>query len=487
MEPTLSHPYGIGLTEENASKVANLQQLAQRVQQLEILLKQTKEAYNLQFKDLQHLRASPINQLPTELLSKIFFIACEGGQNHRIMAKVPLVCHRWRDILNNTAHLWTQIKVKITNDVTLSRRQFQCAELFIERSKPLKLSVEIDLSLVTSFQEGVEDLINRTYNFPAPSARSLSHRSLTTSRGYDDAFLQLYVEMFPVLVGKNGQNTARWKSLSIICPQYGSTKWPPSWIYPIIKKIMNFDMSLLLELSIIGDFKRMKERSEGGQHEPPLGFNFPTITSLELPAGYPITQFSVSDTKILKLQIGDLLTYQNVVQLGRFHALRSLTYISESVWLHNEVSLSPVYLPVLDELVLVGDPEPMILSLFDTPKLETLQLCFNAYTYRRQDHTQYKTYSQASVVCIDTPGDPEVPFVFEGFFNNLLPQIISAVHIYISKDVESILLASIKRIKGEESDLLPSLEAVYRWNADDAPLIYEAHQEQAVSLDARNN
>ncbi|PVF91830.1 hypothetical protein CPB86DRAFT_270786 [Serendipita vermifera] len=487
MKPTLSHPYGIGLTQENASKIAILQQLAQRIQQLEILLTQTKEIYNRLYKNLQHLRASPINQLPTELLSKIFFITCEEGEDHQNMTKIPLVCHKWRDILNNTARLWTQIKVKISNDVTLSRRQCQCAELFTERSKTLELSVEIDLSLVTSFQEGVEDIINRTYNLPAEPARSLSHRSLTTGSGYDDAFLQLYVEMFLGLVGKNGQHTARWRSLSIICPHHGSTRWPPSWIYPVIKEIMNFDMSHLLELSIIGDFRGMKHRSEGNQPELSQDFNFPTITCLKLPSGYPITQFLVSDTKISKLQVGDLMTYQNFAQLGRFQALRSLAYRGDPVWLDNEAPLSVVYLPVLEELVLIGNPQPMILSLLDAPKLEDLQLYFGPHTYRREDHGQYKIYSQAPVICIDTLGESEVPFVFEGFLNLLLPQITSAIHIYITRDVESILLTSIKRIKGEESDLLPSLEAVYRWNTDGASLIYEANQVPAVALDAQND
>ncbi|PVF95275.1 hypothetical protein CPB86DRAFT_678580, partial [Serendipita vermifera] len=59
-----------------------------------------------------HFRVAPINQLPPELLSNIFLFACQGGIDHEIMTEIPLVCRKWRDILNGAPHCWTQIHVR---------------------------------------------------------------------------------------------------------------------------------------------------------------------------------------------------------------------------------------------------------------------------------------------------------------------------------------------------------------------------------------
>jgi hypothetical protein len=180
MNCIISLPYGIDLFQENAAKVALLQQLDQTIRRLEAVLVQAKDAYDRLSKDLEHIRVAPIHKLPPELLSNIFLIACEGGQHTPTMMKIPLVCHEWRDVLNNTARLWTQIKVQISNDITLSRKQCERAALYTQRSKELDLDVKFDLRSVKPFSDVVEELIDQTYNLPAIPPNTLSRRTVMT-------------------------------------------------------------------------------------------------------------------------------------------------------------------------------------------------------------------------------------------------------------------------------------------------------------------
>ncbi|PVF95277.1 hypothetical protein CPB86DRAFT_799866 [Serendipita vermifera] len=201
MNCVLSHPYGTALSRENLAKVELQQQLPQKIQGLEAALVQTREVY-----EAEHLQVAPVNGLPTEVLSDIFFLVSNEGGDHRTMAKIPLAVrprsawykgngvansHRWRNVLNNTARLWTQITVELDNDVPRSRKQCERAKFYAERSKKLKLDVEIDLAWIKSVKYEVEKLIERTYFLPN-RVQSIFDEDDDGSTDYDEAFLHIY-------------------------------------------------------------------------------------------------------------------------------------------------------------------------------------------------------------------------------------------------------------------------------------------------------
>ncbi|PVF91035.1 hypothetical protein CPB86DRAFT_803114, partial [Serendipita vermifera] len=188
------------------------------------------------------------------------------------------------------------------------------------------------------------------------------------------------------------------------------------------------------------------------------------VTSFRLARGYSITRFSLSDLKLSSLHIEDRTANKNLTQLGRFEFLKSLTYITNSSQSMDQVSLNPIHFPVLEDLTLRGDFRPIIITLFDAPSLETLQLRFYSHTYGRDDHMEARIYFRPSVISLDTFSDPEVIPKMGAFLRFLLPQLMSVVFIGITKNVEDILIDSVKRMRREQSHLLSSLEALYRWD-----------------------
>ncbi|PVF91831.1 hypothetical protein CPB86DRAFT_846416 [Serendipita vermifera] len=280
---------------------------------------------------------------------------------------------------------------------------------------------------------------------------------------HEESFLTPYRDMLVDLFGDNQNFVERWRSLHLMCVGEGYLDLP-RWIYPIIIDVLHIYMPLLSDLKIHGTIMPLED-------ERPQSFNFPALTSFALTGEHSLVPFSFSDMRLSRLWIKDQGSGTNLSQLGRFRGLKFLTYGTEGPQDMGQISLSPIYLPVLQELVLTGDFEPIVVTPFDAPNLKILKLMFWCDTYDRGGYREAKIYSQASTVGIFT-WDKSSPM--RAFFDFLLPQLTSTVDILVGREAEGILVEATKKIKKEQPNLLHSLKMVYRWDKWPYTLIYEA-------------
>ncbi|KAF9076218.1 hypothetical protein BDP27DRAFT_891036 [Rhodocollybia butyracea] len=93
---------------------------------------------------MQHHTSNFFDILPNELIADIFFFARDMPFSHHIPLPVVVsyVCRRFRDVALSSPQLWTLINLS-------SERSFSFAPLFIDRSKPLLL----DLNISTDFEK----------------------------------------------------------------------------------------------------------------------------------------------------------------------------------------------------------------------------------------------------------------------------------------------------------------------------------------------
>ncbi|KAJ7253317.1 hypothetical protein B0H12DRAFT_1116601 [Mycena haematopus] len=93
---------------------------------------------------------SPIRRLPPEVLG-IIFLACMGPEPD-VIPVVGQVCRHWRDLVEGTPRLWSNISIGRTR-FTFDQRYVDMASLFLKRSVNRPLSITIhqpaDASLVT--------------------------------------------------------------------------------------------------------------------------------------------------------------------------------------------------------------------------------------------------------------------------------------------------------------------------------------------------
>ncbi|KAJ3538337.1 hypothetical protein NM688_g6535 [Phlebia brevispora] len=86
---------------------------------------------------------SPIQRLPSELLSSIFVAGVmdreEEEEDALMFSNIMLVCHHWRDVAVDTPTLWSRITAGVHHSL-------QKARLKLERSKSLPLNISVDFS-----------------------------------------------------------------------------------------------------------------------------------------------------------------------------------------------------------------------------------------------------------------------------------------------------------------------------------------------------
>ncbi|PVF95273.1 hypothetical protein CPB86DRAFT_788254 [Serendipita vermifera] len=98
---------------------------------------------------------------------------------------------------------------------------------------------------------------------------------------------------------------------------------------------------------------------------------------------------------------------------------------------------------------------------------------FDQFTYPRTQVPDAPVYSQANTVYFDTPSNTIERSSMPRFLDSILPYLTSATHIYITRYAEQILIEAIKRVKAAYFNALPSLRAVYGYNANGSVLVYE--------------
>lgn len=93
-----------------------------------------------------------VHKLPYELLVQIFLCAlasCDSGRSrHRYLQTITRVCSFWRAVAVSTASLWTIIECGSAQRMfgrQILQHSSQRAVAYLERSKPLPMSLKIDL------------------------------------------------------------------------------------------------------------------------------------------------------------------------------------------------------------------------------------------------------------------------------------------------------------------------------------------------------
>jgi hypothetical protein len=165
---------------------------------------------------------SPIRLLTEDVIIHIFHMVADA--NPLDIGRVLQVCRTWHAVATKRPTLWTKIITHPGRDVESMRRMSKYIEAAVSYSQGLPLDVVLDFFEVGYFWEGVASM-------------------LTSGKGYDDydAFMrwiepqsQYFAQCPPirklswaalkhmdVVVGQNGCNLRRWKS---VCIKYVSSQ-----------------------------------------------------------------------------------------------------------------------------------------------------------------------------------------------------------------------------------------------------------------------
>lgn len=171
----------------------------------------------------------------------------------------------------------------------------------------------------------------------------------------------------------------RWKSLVLNFQErtFINRQGSPNWANSLAMDITNSDMINLSQLIIAGDTRMLDSGKESLET-----FNLPSLTCLTIPTGFPLTRFSFQDSQLVDLSVGDSGSSVNFLHLRRFKSLRRLTYRS----VHStgaEFAASTIYLPLIEDLALLGHPPSVLLDSLNVPKLRTLRLVFDWFVYQQ--------------------------------------------------------------------------------------------------------
>ncbi|ESK88365.1 hypothetical protein Moror_14798 [Moniliophthora roreri MCA 2997] len=103
--------------------------------------------------DLYRSVLSPVQRMPTEMLSSIFAFCCEKNElsspRRLPVMSLSMVCARWRDIVLSTPWLWSKLDVDFEPSYALPSRNkilsmAQITQLFMQRSQNAPLTWSLD-------------------------------------------------------------------------------------------------------------------------------------------------------------------------------------------------------------------------------------------------------------------------------------------------------------------------------------------------------
>jgi hypothetical protein len=138
---------------------------------------------------------SPVQRLPSELLSSIFVTAVLGidDSDSVMVSTLMLVCRYWADVALNTPVLWSTILVSTHDSLVKARRK-------LARSKSVPLDITINFSPRVEHSSGVTENVIHAMDLIRPALwRTKSFRLSVPSRSQAYAALSRCQEDAPLL------------------------------------------------------------------------------------------------------------------------------------------------------------------------------------------------------------------------------------------------------------------------------------------------
>ncbi|RXW24402.1 hypothetical protein EST38_g1435 [Candolleomyces aberdarensis] len=186
------------------SKSSTISHLRDAISSLEAqmaqLLAQKRE---LQTRLDQEVRVqSPVNRLPSELLSSIFVIGVLGPREEEddpvMLGTVVLVCRQWNEVALNTPKLWSKINVNAHDSLSKAKRR-------LDRSKSSPLDIAIDFGPRVEYTT-----TTTTYTSSASTSLTSQSNSASQSVGVSSASgstSSSYIPTNPLVLNSNGNAT----------------------------------------------------------------------------------------------------------------------------------------------------------------------------------------------------------------------------------------------------------------------------------------
>jgi F-box-like len=379
---------------ETRDKIKRVQELLdqeiERVNDLKNLLLIAEEKVTQLKGELDEYHAritpTPINSCPAEILSIIFRISIPEDANVRHMGHLLLVCKRWYTLVVNDPQMWNTINIFAPAQWDMRSWSYSTrlyVESCIERSRATRLNINLDFTLLqTTKEQIIKRLCYGFAHFP-PSAQTdieydvvedwlnnLDYEELeddtnTTVECLPNHAIQLIAE----LVGVDENIMQRWESFTLWFPD------DVELLRAVWEQLAPNTINVS-RLHLIGSFLDDLSESYVEEHDALPKLHLPQVKDLRIDALPGWDRFlSFDPSSLHKLSVSTLFEKDFCSEIGRFDQLRTLTLLS-NVWdepiATDEDLPNSIYLPMLQELVLVGCFTNLDAVKFDLPRLERL-------------------------------------------------------------------------------------------------------------------
>lgn len=164
---------------------------------------------------------APIRKIPNEILTMIFF-NCVEEKNSFIIGQLVQVCRLWHHIIHQNNKFWCHIHFRYKDNFNV-RIMTSYIQLFLERSGECYLDIEIEVPNVLSFDKRSEMHAKEILR-QAADLKEGSPELLEICSDFDNyscgekvwlRYSNMVFEPIKILVGNNGVNMNRWRSLAV--------------------------------------------------------------------------------------------------------------------------------------------------------------------------------------------------------------------------------------------------------------------------------
>jgi F-box-like len=339
--------------------------------------------------DEYHARITPtpINSCPSEILSMIFKLYVpEDDDDTWHKGQLLLVCKRWYTLVVNDPTMWTTINIfapprwgmRSWSDSTRSY-----LESCVERSRAMSLNIDLNFTLLQTTSEQLIERLRWGF-FQLPSCtptedggeliegwlRNLYYGDLEDDVNTTfDCLPNHAIELIAKLAGMDEDIMERCESFTLWFPsaiQLCSAMWEQ--LAP-----QTINLSRLHLISLCWD-KLLSSYYEDDNAVPKL--SLPQVNDIRIGALYGWDRFlSFDPSSLHKLSVNTSFEKDFFSEIGRFDQLQTLTLLpsmsNKSVIMDRDLP-NRVYLPVLQELVLLGYFINLDAVKFHLPRLKRL-------------------------------------------------------------------------------------------------------------------
>ncbi|KIM32546.1 hypothetical protein M408DRAFT_19946 [Serendipita vermifera MAFF 305830] len=361
---------------------------------------------------------APIRKCPEEILLMVFEYYL--SKNPRLVRRLLLVCRQWYQLAISAPRLWNRILIYVGEewDVDNACKSIRMwVERCLTRSKPLLLDITLDFSVigdpVTKIRSKIVKSLYEELNGDVIDLVNDWAATLHVDTLDDPDVISVYqfhhlFDLLNILVGHNGKNMSRWRSLELHLPDMGPVAME-------ITQRLTYPATSLNRLYWI-DTSCLSNYIEG-DYQYPLS-TLRSLESLDVPDPLDLSFLDIQHSSVNNLKIRAQRCWSSVA-LNMFTQLQELEIIFEYAYPSLEAEF--VTLPSLRRLILKGWLSNLGDAKFQVPVLDmlcisrgsingpfshprvhairlTLEFDWHQYPYLRYAFDQLRSYLHAVLV-----------------------------------------------------------------------------------------